>query len=98
MPSLSPCGRPLVSRRTREPSGIGLARFVKRTHAGAVALRQHVDVRIGGALARRAAADLEVHGVAIGAVDQAVAIGRAGLPAGGVAGPEYRLALVLAQH
>ena len=46
-----------------------------------------IDVGEMRAFARGARADLEIDGVAVGAVDEMVAVGDAGLEAGGVAGP-----------
>src|SRR5262249_42236217 len=77
---------------------IGPAVLVQVTAAPLVALGAHVDIRIGRDLARRAAADLEIDGVAICTVDQAMAVGDASLPAGGVAGAQDGLAVVLDEH
>ena len=46
----------------------------------------------------RARTDLQKHRVAGRAVDQAMAVGDAGLPAGGIAGTQHGLTVVLAQH
>src|SRR5215813_4122883 len=78
--------------------GIGLAGFVREAHPRGIADHHQVDVGIMRALGRRAGADLEIDGVAVRAVDQMMAVGDAGLPAGGVAGPQHDLAAVLDQR
>src|SRR5262249_14534823 len=92
--TLSPSGEGKLPLRP----GIWRAVLVQVPHALVVALGAHVDVRIVRGLARRAAADLDVDGVALGAVDQAIAVRDARLPSGGVPWPEHGLAAVLAQH
>src|SRR5712671_2359807 len=77
---------------------IGLAGFVQIAHAFFVALRAQVDVGIFGALARRAGADFQVDGIAVGPVDQTMAVGNAGPEPGGIAGAHDNLAVVFAQH
>src|SRR4030088_1310329 len=77
---------------------VGFAGFAHIALVLAVALRPHVDVGIVGDLARRAAADLEIDGVAAAAVDQAMAVGDPGFPAGRVPRPQHGLAVVLDQH
>src|SRR5436190_20704764 len=77
------------------PHRIGLAGLLHIARAGLVALRPHVDVGIHGSLMRGAGADLDVNGVFLRAVDQAMTDTAARLPAGGVARFEHDLAVVL---
>src|SRR5258707_14372869 len=54
------------------PCRIGLAGLLHIALAGLVALRAHVDVGIHSRLVRGARANLDVHGVLLRAVDQAM--------------------------
>ena len=95
-------GHRLVSDSGERGKGIAVRRGVpslrRVADAGLVLGDGEIDVGIVRALARRARADLEIDGVAVGAVDEMVAVGDAGLEAGGVARPEDRLAVVLDQR
>src|SRR5262249_5811078 len=57
-----------------------------------------IDIRIFGALADRSRADLEIDSILVGAVDQAVAVGDAGLESRRVASSQHHLAIVFTQH
>src|SRR5215510_2061870 len=74
------------------------ARLAKVAAAGGVALHHEIDVGIMHALAVCACTDLEIDRIALGAVDEAVGDTAARLEAGGVAGLEHGLAVVLAKN
>src|SRR5262245_9624638 len=73
------------------------ARLAKVAAARGVALHHEIDVGIVHALAFSTRAYLKIDRVAVGAVDQAVRDATARLEAGGVAGLEHGLAVVLAK-
>src|SRR5262245_9044917 len=79
-------------------AGDALARLAEEAAPAAVALHHEVDIGIMHPLACRAGADLEIDRVPAGAVDQAMGDAAAGLEAGGIAGTQHRLAVVLLQH
>ena len=66
--------------------------------AGLVGDDDEINVGKVPAFARRARSDLEIDGIAGGAVDQMVAVGNARLEAGRVARPQHGLAFVLDQR
>src|SRR5438477_9039649 len=80
------------------PHRIGLAGLLHIALAGLVALRPHVDVGIHGSLMRGAGADLDVNGVLLRAVDQAVTDTAIRFPPGGLARFQRSLAVVLVQR
>src|SRR6266550_2915296 len=71
-----------------------LTRFAEVAAAGRVALHHEINVGIMHALAGGARADLEIDGVAVAAVDEAMGDATARFEAGGVAGLEHGLAVV----
>src|SRR5215510_6435223 len=73
------------------------ARLAKVAAARGVALHHEIDVGIMHTLAFSARADLEIDRVARGAVDQAVGDAASRFEAGGVAGLEHGLAVVLTE-
>src|SRR5215469_17198764 len=65
--------------------------------AGFVGDGDEINVGKVRAFAQRARANLEIDGIAAGAVDQMVAVGNARLEAGRVARPQHGLAFILDQ-
>src|SRR3954471_24465740 len=77
------------------PRRIGFPGLSHIALAGLVALRAHVDVGVDRSLMRCACADLDVNGVFLRTVDQAMTDTAVRLPAGGVTRFEHALAVVL---
>src|SRR5882724_11543637 len=77
------------------PHRIGLAGLLHIALAGLVAHGAHVDVGIHGRFIRSARTDLDVNGVFLRAIDQAMTDTAIRLPAGGVARFHHSLAVVL---
>src|ERR1043165_196913 len=77
------------------PHRIGLSGLFHIALAGLVALRAHVDIGIHRGLMRSTRADLDVNGVFLRAVNQAMTDTAVRFPAGGIARFEHALAVVL---
>src|SRR4051812_40102088 len=96
--AFSACGKAAAIRAARALLLDHLAGLPHPAAAGVVALHLEIDVGIVHPLGLRARADLQIKRVLAGLVDQAMADAAVGLPAGGIAGLQHGLAVVLVQH